>query len=213
MDPQDLYFTGEEADRWFERNREALVPRDNDTILRVLDLYSLAPRSVLEVGAANGYRLAAIAERHECRAVAVDPSPAALADGRSRYPAVEFHRGTAQSIPLAENFDLVIVNFVLHWIARSSLSTAISEVDRVVEKGGLLCIGDFLPSSPSRTPYHHRPELPLYTYKEDYAAPFLATGRYVLIALLTGHFHRGLEADVAEQDRAGTWLLRKLTHR
>ncbi len=209
-DPQDVLFTGAEADRWFERNRDSLVASPDDPVLRLLDLYQLYPPSVLEVGASNGYRLAALTSRHQCRAVAVEPSHAAITDGASRYPTVEFHHGTAQSIPLREPFDLVIVHFVFHWIARGDLDRAVNEVDRVVRPGGLLSVGDFLPMAPTRTPYHHRPDLPLFTYKQDYAAPFLGSGRYQMIALITGHYRGPLRIDIDDRDRAGTWLLRKI---
>lgn len=208
-DQQDAAFTGEEADRWFERNREHLVASRDDAILRLLEVYRVAPSSVLEIGAANGFRLAALAERYGCRAVAVEPSASAVADGRRRYPAVEFQQRTIASTGLTEQFDIVIVNFVLHWVSRQALPAAIGEVDRLVREGGLLCLGDFLPRSPTRRPYRHRTDVPLYTYKEDYSSRFTEKGRYEVIALLTGHYYAGPRVVVSEDDRAGTWLLRK----
>src|SRR4051794_39891209 len=114
---QDEVFATSEADRYFDRNKAALRAADwsADLPLRLIELYQLHPQSVLEIGAANGFRLAAIVERCGARAVAVEPSALAIEDGKARFPQVEFLRATACEIPLQGQFDLVIVNFVLHW--------------------------------------------------------------------------------------------------
>ena len=59
---QDDIFRQTEGDRWFARNRAALGAFDAsaDLALRLLELYNLRPQSVIEIGAANGFRLAAI---------------------------------------------------------------------------------------------------------------------------------------------------------
>jgi len=215
-DMQARVFAQGEGDRWFERNRAALLAHDpaSDPPMRAIAAQGLRPRSVLEIGAANGYRLAALQRRYGCRAVGVEASRAAVSDGRSRFPRVELHCGLAHEVPLDEVFDLVIVNFVLHWIDRGLLLRAISEIDRLVADGGFLLIGDFLPAHPTRTPYHHLPGAGVLTYKQDYAAIFVASAGYVTVALETGsHESRQPTARAADSERVGVWLLRKqVTH-
>lgn len=209
---QDRVFVCAEADRWFARNRTALHDFDAelDLPLRLIGLYQLRPRHVLEVGAANGVRLAALNRRTGATAVAVEPSAEAVVDGRRHYPAVKFVRGTAAAVPLKANFDLVIVNFVFHWIDRASLLQSVAEVDRLVQDCGYLLIGDFYPSNHYRVRYHHRPDEKLYTYKQNYAAAFLASGLYHPVALLTAdHASKALSAETPESERIGSWLLRK----
>jgi len=209
---QDQVFSESEADQWFLRNREALKAEwDKDLVLRLLSLYGLQPRSAVEVGAANGYRVASIQERLGVEvAVAVEPSVAAVEDGRSRFPQVRFVTGTAASIDLDEQFDLVIVNGVLTWIDRATLFRSLAEVDRLVRDGGFLILGDFFPSNPTKVRYHHRPEDELFTYKQSYAGAFIASGLYQLEAMVASDYSRaaltGLEED---HNRWGTWLLRK----
>jgi hypothetical protein len=58
-----------------------------------MELYHLRPSSVLEIGAANGFRLAVISERYGARVVAVEPSVEAIVDGKARFPCVEFVGG------------------------------------------------------------------------------------------------------------------------
>jgi SAM-dependent methyltransferase len=165
---------------------------------------------VLEVGAANGFRLAMLAERYGARAVGVEASAAAIADGSERYPAVELRRGATGALPVDEMFELVIVNFVFHWVDRSSLLASVAEIDRALADGGCLVLGDFLPGNRLRRSYHHRPEAGLWTFKQDYAAPFLASGLYQPLALLAGgHGSAELRVSATEDERVGTWLLRK----
>ncbi len=88
-------------------------------------------------------------------------------------------------LPLEERFDLVVVNFVLHWVDRSTLARSISEIDRVVTDGGHLILGDFLPDSPLRRSYRHRKDERVYTYKQDYARIFEALCTYKELARMT----------------------------
>jgi len=76
--------------------------------------------------------------------------------------------------------------------------------------GGYLIIGDFQPSNLARVPYHHLPDGEVYTYKQSYAATFLASGLYRAVSMLTGMANtRMLTPEGTEDDRIGTWLLRK----
>jgi SAM-dependent methyltransferase len=209
---QDDLFNDFEGDRWFERNRGALNAFDPsaDSPLKLIGLYGLAPERVLEIGAANGFRLAAIHERTGAETVAVEPSAQAVFEGKARFPFVTFIRGTASAVPLRRTFDLVIVNFVFHWIDRQNLLGAVAEVDRLVGDNGYLLIGDFHPANRLRVRYHHLADREIYTYKQNYAATFLASGLYHAVGVLTAHHaSKQLQARVAESERIGAWLLRK----
>ena len=179
MTQEDIFRRGE-ADAWFKRNKEALAAKINDPIIRLLEEYKIEPKKILEVGCSNGWRLGLMKGER----VGVEPSAEAITDGRKRYPDVRFLQGTASDIPLDETFDLVIVNFVFHWIAREMLLRSVSEVDRCVAKeGGYLVIGDFLPDQPITNEYKHTKGV--FTYKMDYASIFTAANLYKIIALET----------------------------
>jgi len=208
-----------EGDRWFDRNKDALdrfLP-NQDVPLRLLEMYQLKPKRVLEVGASTGYRVAAIAERTGAHCVALDVSRAAVAYGHTAYPQVEFVVGEASSIPIGQPFDVVIVNFVLYVIDRASLLKTVAELDRVVGDGGMLLIGDFLPSGPTRVSYRHVPQQQMFSYKQDYASLFIESGLYRQVAFLasahttvsSGHAWNSLATQVSDQDRIGHWLLQK----
>lgn len=190
---QESIFLGGEADDWFNRNAQKLSqPVSKDDIpLRLIREARLRPKRVLEVGASNGRRLAALRERIKCDCVAVEPAKAALRDGRRRFPGVRFLHGTADHLPaevLRRPFDLVIVHAVFHWVSRERLMTALAQVDRVVAPGGHLLIGDFYPKTPEKIAYHHLPGSDVWTYKLDYPAVFLATGLYKEKARVIEHY-------------------------
>jgi SAM-dependent methyltransferase len=210
---QDKVFVDFEGDAWFQRDLSKIEKFDAemDLPLKTVELYRLRPRRILEIGGANGFRLAAIHEHYDVeRLVVIEPSLKALADGQSRYDFIEFVRGVASDVPLSGPFDLVIMNFIFHWIGRTSLLKSVAEVDRLLVDGGFVMIGDFLPSNRLRTRYHHLPEHQVFTYKQDYAALFLASGLYRLVCMLTGdHDSKALNPDVGETERIGVFLLRK----
>ncbi len=181
-------FWRSEGDAWFRRNKVDLdtgVARD--PILKLMESQGLRPRRVIEIGASNGYRLASINERFGSFCLAIEPSLQAIDDGRRRFPQVEFRRGRADAVPVAENerFDVTVVHFVLHWIDRRLLLRSVAEIDRVLEDAGHLLLGDFLPDAPTKVPYHHLPGESVFTFKQDYAALFIQSGLYVNIARMT----------------------------
>jgi protein-L-isoaspartate O-methyltransferase len=79
-------FVESEGNRWFERNQKALqaYTLDHDPIARVMQLYSIRPTRLLELGAANGFRVAALSRLSGCAGTAVEPAEEAVADGVTR---------------------------------------------------------------------------------------------------------------------------------
>jgi len=111
---------------------------------------------------------------------------------------------------LRGSFDLIIVNFVFHWIDRANLLRSMAEIDRLLEDSGYLIIGDFLPSNLTKVQYHHMEDPKIYTYKQNYAATFTASGLYHLVCLLTRQASlKPLTALTSEEGRIGVWLLQK----
>lgn len=206
-DQQTNAFAESEGDRYFMRNKSVAFDADSDPLCQLLRVAELRPTSILEIGASRGDRLAALANRHGCRVVGVEPSENAVLEGRSAHQ-IEMHVGTMSAVPLDEKFDVVLVNFVFHWVGRSDLLRSVAEVDRLVADGGHLGIGDFLPSGFTRTPYHHREGL--WTFKQDYSALFEASGIYFRVATLTGRYGgRAPSAITSPAERAGFTLLLK----
>ena len=208
---QDTFFSEGEGDAWYERNRDTYQPA-KDPVIRRLRSQNIHPRDILEIGASRGARLAELHERYQASVTGMDPSAAAVADGKKSFPAVRFFVGTAKSLPLSdESCDLIIANGVLCWIDRKSLLASAAEIDRVLVPGGHLLIGDFAPYSPKKVRYHHRPDAEIFTYKQDYGALFLATAGYVLLAQqVFNHETQEAATDISERERFAVTILQKI---
>lgn len=217
MPKQDDVFLANEGDAWFRRNRayfEEKAAAETDYPLSLIARYNLQPQRVLEVGCSNGWRLNAVQLSLGCACVGVEPSEEAVLAGRSQYPSIDFRVGLASSLPCSanESYDLVIVNFVLHWIDRKTLLASLAEIDRTVADGGYLILGDFLPDWPKRNRYHHREDVELFTYKLDYAAILQSTAIYTNVARITfDHDQHALSGTIGAYERGVCQLLRKST--
>jgi SAM-dependent methyltransferase len=180
--PQREAFRTSEGDAWHARNRsfmEDLPERvRRDPVLRALRALELAPKSVLEVGCANGYRLEALRGLYGAECFGIEPSAAAVEDARQRFGALHVQVGTADELPFEDGrFDALIFGFCLYLCDRGDLFKIAYQADRVLADGGFLCIYDFFaPGIPYRNPYAHLPGL--YSYKMDYARLFLGNPAY-----------------------------------
>ena len=208
------WFLSGEGDAWWNRNQNALAQSERlerDPVVRALELFGAKPRRVLEIGAANGYRLNALRILFGCEVAGIEPSERAVEAGRKEFDAVDLRRGLAHELPFENaSFDLVIVNFVLHWVGRPHLLRVVAEMDRVTQNGGLLLIGDFAPAAPHLVAYHHLPGADVWTWKQDYASLFCASQLYELAGTLRFD-HQTLEwsADAPSAERASITLLHK----
>jgi ubiquinone/menaquinone biosynthesis C-methylase UbiE len=213
--PQEELFLQSEGDAWFRRNVASLTGEGHarSDLLSARAITLVSPSSaVVDVGASNGWRAAALQEATGATVIAVEPSAAAIEDGKGRYPRVRFVQGVAGELPLPTNSaDLVLVSFVLHWLDRSRLLAAVAEIDRILRDGGHLLLSDFLPEVPTRVAYHHRPEAGAWTYKQDYAQLFLAGGLYSEVERVVIDHRSGQPAEpgLDPKERGFISLLRK----
>ena len=180
---QDKIFELSEADNWFLRNRDYMIKKtkESDLITSLVEKISNKEEieSIIELGASNGYRLNLLKQvlPNAKKLVGIDASKAAVKDGEDRY-GLEMHECAFDKFERDEKFDLVIVNFVFHWIDRENIFKAISNTDKLVKDGGYLVIGDFLPDFPQKRKYHHLPEENIFTYKTDYSEVFQSLNTY-----------------------------------
>jgi SAM-dependent methyltransferase len=107
-----------------------------------------AGERVLDVGCGSGFDTF-VASRHvgpAGRAVGIDLTAEMLSRARTALPAwephnVEFHEGSAEDLPFAdESFDLVISNGALNLVPDKD--RAYREIWRVLRKGGTLAVAD-----------------------------------------------------------------------
>lgn len=209
---QDKVFLECEGDQWFLRNKIAL---ENDSKFDwpcyLIDLLEQKEeiRTIVELGCSNGWRLHQLSQKlGQGQFVGVDASLEAIQEGKRLYPEVNLHQGLLSQVPLQEEFDLVIIYSVLHWIDRNTLAQSIAEIDRITKDGGFLLIGDFFPDFQHRRHYHHLPGEKVYTYKQDYAKIFESLGTYKEIARFTFHHdNRKLAIETCESSSRFTCVM------
>lgn len=203
-------FSAGEGDAWFRRNRESLQGpyQDNCPVLEMVSRINPYPSHVLEVGCANGWRLNRIMASGARESVGVDPSVAAINEGRRLFPALQLQIGTADRLPRhSQGFDLIIFGFCLYLCDPADHFHIIAEADQALADGGHLIIYDFDATVPYRNVYSHAEGL--FSYKMDYTRLFLAHPHY---SLRDRHiFAHGGEEDVLPDNRlAVSWLVRNI---
>jgi SAM-dependent methyltransferase len=187
--PQARIFLEGEGDRWHARNASA-ASKDGlppiASLLRVLGPHAERINRVLDIGCGTGAKLAALCRGLGAQGEGLDPSAAAIADGKARFggdgsAAVALQVGTAAMLPFDDGaFDLVLFGFSLCLVDRPDLFRVAAEADRVLQSGGFLAIHDFDPSVRHKRPWRH--QAGVFCYKTDHAAFFTAGGQYHLVA-------------------------------
>ncbi len=212
--PDQTVLWRQEGSAWLERNRAALTYEGThlaDPILTLLGLYPLTPTCLLDIGCSTGWRAAYLAKHYQCRAIGVDISAEAIAEGRELYPEVALLEGTATALPVPSgSVDLCLCVFLLHCLSRETLLLAASEIDRVLAWGAYLLLADFDPDRPMQRPWHHRAGLWTFKLPRAGAGIFESTGLYRQVAYLSyDHDGHQLGGAVSDDRRGAIVLLRK----
>jgi SAM-dependent methyltransferase len=156
----------------------------------VLDhIKGFTPKSILEIGAANGWRLKQLRAKYGCKITGIDPSveaiKAASADG------IHIDLGTCDRLPYKdESFDLIIFGFCLCFISPEDWFDMVKESNRVLRNGGLILLYDFVGTKFFKrrmmkiTADSKLEERPLYLYNFNWPELWLAHPAYSEAAYL-----------------------------
>ena len=175
---QKVAFLSGEGDKWFSRNSNSLKTGELDPVMSVIDFLGLKPASALEIGAANGHRLASLRAKYSCEVAGIEPSKDAVNAGNKEN--LNMVVGTADILPFKDNqFDLVIFGFCAYLIDPESHFRAFAEADRVLKNNGFLVIFDFLPPKAYSNEYSHLAGL--RANKMQFSSVFFAHPFYNLI--------------------------------
>ena len=164
---QKKVFCESEGDGWYERNRAVLVNEGtrvkDDPVIASLSAHQILARSILEIGASNGWRLAALKTVYPAaRFCGIEPSAQAVKDAPA---GLEIVQGTVDNLPWPEKtFDLVIFGFCLYLCDRDDLFRIAAEADRVLDDGGHIIIYDFHVPNSYRNAYSHYEGLHSYRW-------------------------------------------------
>ncbi len=202
---QKTAFLCGEGDGYFLRNH-----RQQRGLSKGYEIYLkyLRPGAkVLEIGCSNGHNLDTFRSRKQCEGFGIEPSREAILEGRSKYPKLNLHVGTADQLPFKSGyFDLVLFGFCLYLVDRPLLKKTVAEADRVLKKGGYLGITDFDVKKPMSRLYTHCPGV--RSYKMEYWKLFDAIPGYVLVEK-SAFSHRSGHFVEDEQERLSSVVLYK----
>ncbi len=196
---QKSIFLNGEGDSWFDRN-STLNMEDRirqDHILEEIRRLDLEPKSVVEIGCAEGWRLSEINKEYGSNCIGFDPSEKAIVTGSEIYPKIKLRVGTADKIELSDrSVDLLIVGFCLYLCDREELFSIAKEIDRVLMNKGIIMILDFYSEVPYKNTYSHKEGI--YSYKMDYSSLFTWNPIYSIV--LTKIVSHSLETIVGNKD-------------
>lgn len=124
---------------------------------------------LLDIGIGTGN----FAERFEAKGAVVfgiDLSEAMVAECEKLHPTYVLRTGTFQVIPFSENaFDVVVSSFCFHEVPPSERLDACREVNRVLRKGGHLCLLDIIFASHAAMEEARRHMLSHWDDSEEYS--------------------------------------------
>jgi SAM-dependent methyltransferase len=174
---QSEIFLHSEGNRWLERNRAKLG--GHDIVLETLGLLNIKPMLAVEIGCADGWRLAEIRNKYGCSVFGVEPSKIGCDEAAMRR--IPTYQGTAESPPIPGGMaDLLIYGFCLYLADPKDWFRIVMEGDRLLKPGGHLVIHDFAEGDfPFARPYKHCEGV--MSYHVDFAGFWLANPLYVLV--------------------------------
>lgn len=208
-DNQKALFLSDEGNAWFARNKQALAERKvaDDAVTQAIAALQLAPKKILEIGCADGWRLRGLEAMTGAQCSGVEPSAEAIAQGKVLAPKHDLKVGTADALDFADGaFDLVIYGFCLTYCDRKDLFKVAMEGDRVLADNGMMLVYDFCTDIAYRNAYSHKAGV--YCYKMDYAGLFAWNPLYSVVhkQLVS---HGGAVIPDSMDERIGITVLRK----
>ena len=137
-----------EANKYFKRNFKLLYNTKNDNgILDLCKIINIKPKSILEIGCANGIRLHEYQKTLMSRInYGIDISSLAIKDGKKRYKKLKLIRLSSLDLSKIKiKFDLIICGFFLYMLDSEEIFNQFNLIYKKLNENGHLIIEDFDP--------------------------------------------------------------------
>ncbi len=184
-----------------------------DFIEGFLKVYPKSIKNIMEIGCCYGYNLNYLidrfGEKEDIHAYGVDSSDKAIEYGRVKWnncSNIHLSCSCSNSLPFGEDeFDIVMVGFCLYVTPREWIQDSVTEINRVLKRGGFLVITDFDTPLWYKRVNRHNDKMPVF--KENYAKRFIDIGYTLVEKVSYSHEHNTFARDI--QERVSTQVLYK----
>lgn len=181
---QKNIFLEDEGDRWFERNRHQMARNARDAavdpVIASIEAVGIKPTRVLEIGCADGWRLAALRDKYDCDIMGVEPSRQACIEAAERRVPVVQGTASCPAVSTPFQFDLVIYGFCLYLADPTDWLQIAAEGNTALSDDGYLIIHDFRAfGAPTARKYEHRDGV--LSYHLDFAKLWLGNPLYSVV--------------------------------
>lgn len=169
------YLEKGEADNYFKRNKEKILKRNNNGQNHIVDSFKISgisPKSILEIGCFNGYKLDLyrkfyLKNKKKVKCFGVDLSKQAIEDGNKKYTKLNLFQLSSMKINKLKNkFDLIICDF-LYLLDRELLFEQFDLIYKCLNKDGHILISEFDPIFPHFNVNNNKKNF--FSYKVDYS--------------------------------------------
>jgi len=134
-----------EANKYFKRNPN--VQKNNYGIINLCSINNLKPKSILEIGCANGIRLNDYSNILRSKTnYGIDVSSYAIKNAKKKFNRLNFLKISSLEInKIRKNFDLIICGFFLYMLDREEIFNQFNLIYKKLNENGYLIIEDFDP--------------------------------------------------------------------
>lgn len=171
---QSEIFSNGEGRAWLFRNERKLPP-ETDPVLEMVERLQLQPKSVLEVGCANGWRLDKFRTTFGCETFGVDPS---IKEPHHTHAGSFLRPGTADNLP-SFGYDMIVYGFCLYLCDPEDYFQIVQQCDKNLSSPGYVVIYDFYTQFPYSKAYSHHPGVT--TRKMDFSRLWVGHPNYTML--------------------------------
>lgn len=171
------------SNKFFFRNKNKLLISKGYTqeLLLLLDISKIEPKSILEIGCMDGYKLNEIKKYYKkanIKYFGIDLSDKAIKYGKSNFKDIKLLKRSSLNINRFNfKFDLIICDF-LYLLDREHIFKQFDLIYNLLSNKGNLIISDFDPSFPHYNPDKRNKKLK--SFKVDYKPFLVASGLFKL---------------------------------
>lgn len=159
-----------EGNKYFARNKDFYSNNSKNYIIS--DLFrttKIAPKSILEIGCANGIMLDQYQKQSNAKFChGIDLSPKAIKDGKKRFKNIKLSVLSSLKIDrIKNNYDLIVCGFFLYLLDRQEIFSQFNSIYKKINKNGYLLIQDYNPLFKHTNSFKHNKKINVFKMSYD----------------------------------------------